>query len=55
MGALINNVPFPTGQYAVKFNGFVLGTGVVVKGGLKSRFPRSSRTQTIRIKGQKIQ
>jgi len=55
MGALINNVPFPTGQYVVRFNEFILGTGVVIKSALKSRFPRSSRTQTIRIKGQKIQ
>jgi len=55
MGALINNVQLPRGQYAVRFNGYVLGTGVVIKGGLKSRYPRSSRTQTIRIKGQKVQ
>ena len=55
MGALINNVQLPHGQYAVRFNGYVLGTGVVIKAGLKSRYPRSSRTQTIRIKGQKVQ
>jgi len=55
MGALINNVQLPHRQYAVRFNGYVLGTGVVIKGGLKSRYPRSSRTQTIRIKGQKVQ
>ena len=55
MGALINNVQLPHGQYAVRFNGCVLGTGVLIKNGLKSRYPRSSRTQTIRIKGQKIQ
>ncbi|MCU0405486.1 MAG: RsmB/NOP family class I SAM-dependent RNA methyltransferase [Ignavibacteriaceae bacterium] len=55
MGALINHVRLPTGQYVVRFNDFVLGTGVVIKGGLKSRYPRSSRTQTIRIKGQKVQ
>ena len=55
MGALIPNETLSPGQYAVRFNNFVLGTGVVIKGGLKSRFPRSSRTQTIRIKGQKIQ
>jgi 16S rRNA (cytosine1407-C5)-methyltransferase len=55
MGALINSDKLPTGQYAVRFNGNVLGTGVSIKGGLKSRFPRSSRTQTIRIKGQKVQ
>jgi len=55
MGALINNVQLPHGQYIVRFNGFVLGTGVIIKAGLKSRYPRSSRTQTIRIKGQKVQ
>lgn len=55
MGALINNVQLPHGQYAVRFNGYVLGTGVVINAGLKSRYPRSSRTQTIRIKGQKVQ
>ncbi len=55
MGALINNVQLPHGQYVVRFNGFVLGTGVIIKAGLKSRYPRSSRTQTIRIKGQKVQ
>jgi 16S rRNA (cytosine1407-C5)-methyltransferase len=55
MGALIGNNQLKPGQYAVRFNEFVLGTGIVIKGGLKSRFPRSSRTQTISIKGQKIQ
>jgi 16S rRNA (cytosine1407-C5)-methyltransferase len=55
MGALIPMKNFPTGQYAISFNDYILGTGVVIKAGLKSRYPRSSRTQTIRIKGQKIQ
>lgn len=55
MGALIPIEDLSFGQYAVRFNKFVLGTGVVIKNGLKSRYPRSSRTQTIRIKGQKIQ
>ena len=55
MGALINSAHLPHGQYVVRFNGYVLGTGVVIKAGLKSRYPRSSRTQTIRIKGQKVQ
>lgn len=55
MGALIKKENLPSGQYIVRFNGYVLGTAIVIKGGLKSRFPRSSRTQTIRIKGQKIQ
>jgi len=55
MGGLIVNSELPPGQYGVKFNGYVLGTGVVIKGGLKSRFPRSKRTQKIRIKGLTIQ
>lgn len=55
MGALIPVTNLPSGQYAVSFNDYILGTGVVIKAGLKSRYPRSSRTQTIRIKGQKIQ
>ena len=55
MGALIPNVNLQAGQYAVRFNNNVLGTAIVIKNGLKSRYPRSSRTQTIRIKGQKVQ
>ena len=55
MGALIPNIDLTLGQYVIRFNKYVLGTGVVVKTGLKSRYPRSSRTQTIRIKGQKVQ
>lgn len=54
MGALIPNDALSPGQYVIRFNGYILGTGVVIKGGIKSRFPRSSRTQTIRIKGQKV-
>jgi len=55
MGALIPNVNLQAGQYAVRFNNDILGTAIVIKNGLKSRYPRSSRTQTIRIKGQKVQ
>ncbi len=55
MGALIPNDQLSQGQYVIRFNNYILGTGVVIKGGLKSRYPRSSRTQTIRIKGQKVQ
>ena len=55
MGALIPTDQLSSGQYVIRFNNYVLGTGVVIKGGLKSRYPRSSRTQTIRIKGQKVQ
>ena len=54
MGALIPTDELSPGQYVIRFNNYVLGTGVVIKGGLKSRYPRSSRTQTIRIKGQKV-
>jgi 16S rRNA (cytosine1407-C5)-methyltransferase len=55
MGALIRKKELDPGQYVVRFNENILGTAIVIKGGLKSRFPRSSRTQTIRIKGLKIQ
>jgi 16S rRNA (cytosine1407-C5)-methyltransferase len=55
MGALIRKKELNPGQYVVRFNRNVLGTAIATKGGLKSRFPRTSRTQTIRIKGQKIQ
>ena len=55
MGALIRDKNLNPGQYVVRFNRILLGTAVVTKGGLKSRFPRSSRTQTIHIKGLKIQ
>ena len=55
MGALIPTDELSPGQYVIRFNNYVLGTSVVIKGGLKSRYPRSSRTQTIRIKGQKVQ
>ncbi|MGB5531256.1 MAG: hypothetical protein WBQ32_14915, partial [Ignavibacteriaceae bacterium] len=55
MGALIRNKDLFPGQYVVRFNKNILGTAIVIKSGLKSRFPRSSRTQTIRIKGLKIQ
>ena len=55
MGALIRQKELNPGQYVVRFNKNVLGTAIATKGGLKSRFPRSSRTQTIRIKGLKIQ
>jgi 16S rRNA (cytosine1407-C5)-methyltransferase len=50
MGALIRNKNINLGQYVVRFNKNILGTAIVTKDGLKSRFPRSSRTQTIRIK-----
>ena len=55
MGALIPTDQLSVGQYVIRFNKYVLGTAVFIKNGLKSRYPRSSRTQTIRIKGQKVQ
>lgn len=54
MGAIFIKADFAQGQYAIRFNGYVLGTAVATKAGLKSRYPRSSRTQTIRITGQKV-
>ncbi len=35
------------GQYAVKYKDLLLGTAVISKAGIKSRFPRSRRTQEI--------
>ena len=35
------------GQYVVKYNDLLLGTAVISKTGIKSRFPRSKRTQEI--------
>jgi len=49
-GGLILNDSIEPGQYAVKYEGVIMGTGVVIQGGLKSRFPRSKRTQKIRVK-----
>lgn len=54
MGGLIPDVNLQPGQFVVRFNNYVLGTAVAITKGLKSRYPRSSRTQTIRIKGQKV-
>jgi len=48
-GGLILNDSIPPGQYAVKYDGIILGTGIVIQGGLKSRFPRSKRTQRISL------
>ena len=35
------------GQCAIKYKDFILGTAVVIQGGIKSRFPRAKRTQEI--------
>ena len=48
-GGLINNDEVGRGQYVVKYNDYVLGTAVVTSRGIKSRFPRSKRTQSIRL------
>ncbi len=44
-GWKIKEIDVPVGQYVVKFNDWVLGTAVMTDEGLKSRFPRSKRTQ----------
>jgi len=44
-GWKIKNIDIPNGQYVVKSNGIVLGTAVKTDEGLKSRFPRTKRTQ----------
>lgn len=41
----IKDIEIPIGQYVVKHNEWVLGTAVMTKQGLKSRFPRTKRTQ----------
>ncbi len=48
-GGTIKNVKLETGQYAVKFEGEVIGTAVCTNEGLKSRFPRSNRTHKISL------
>jgi 16S rRNA (cytosine1407-C5)-methyltransferase len=48
-GGLIPNDDIDRDQIVVKYNDYVLGTAIVTGGGIKSRFPRSKRTQTIRL------
>ena len=48
-GGLILNKELETGQLVIKYDDYVLGTAVVTSGGIKSRFPRSKRTQRIRL------
>jgi 16S rRNA (cytosine1407-C5)-methyltransferase len=48
-GQLIKNDLTERGQYVVKYNDYVLGTAVVSSMGIKSRFPRSKRTQKIKL------
>ena len=44
-GWLIKDIDIPIGQYVVKYNNWMLGAAVKTKDGLKSRFPRTKRTQ----------
>ena len=46
-GGIIKNKSFTEGQYVIKYEDYILGTAVVTKGGIKSRFPRAKRTQEI--------
>jgi 16S rRNA (cytosine1407-C5)-methyltransferase len=48
-GGLIINTEIERGQYVIKYNDYVLGTAIVISEGIKSRFPRSKRTQVIRL------
>jgi len=48
-GGLIINSEIEKGQYVIKYNDYVLGTAVVTSVGIKSRFPRSKRTQSIKL------
>ena len=48
-GGLVLNTEMERGQYVIKYNDYVLGTAIVTSGGIKSRFPRSKRTQAIRL------
>ncbi len=44
-GWMIKDVNIPPGQYVVKHNNRFLGTAIKIEDGLKSRFPRTKRTQ----------
>lgn len=46
-GGIIKTGSYKEGQCIVKFEDNILGTAVVTKAGIKSRFPRSKRTQEI--------
>ena len=45
-GIIRKDTPFD-GQCVVKYRDYILGTAVIANGGIKSRFPRSKRTQEI--------
>ncbi len=44
-GWKIKDANIPDGQYAIRYNNWVLGTAIKNDEGLKSRFPRTKRTQ----------
>ncbi|HCY74904.1 MAG TPA: hypothetical protein DHV28_03210 [Ignavibacteriales bacterium] len=44
-GWKIKDIDIPLGQYVVKYNNWILGTAIMTVEGLKSRFPRTKRTQ----------
>jgi 16S rRNA (cytosine1407-C5)-methyltransferase len=48
-GGTMKNKIFENGQCVVKYKNSVLGTAIVTSQGIKSRFPRSKRTQEILI------
>jgi 16S rRNA (cytosine1407-C5)-methyltransferase len=49
-GGVIKEKMPESGQCVIKYKDFILGTAVVTKEGIKSRFPRSKRTQEILIR-----
>jgi 16S rRNA (cytosine1407-C5)-methyltransferase len=46
-GGIIKTDKYNHGQYVIKYDDYILGTAVVTQSGIKSRFPRSKRTQEI--------
>jgi NOL1/NOP2/fmu family ribosome biogenesis protein len=44
-GWKIKDTDIPDGQYVIRYNNWVLGTAIKNDEGLKSRFPRTKRTQ----------
>jgi 16S rRNA (cytosine1407-C5)-methyltransferase len=49
-GRVIKNDSYKEGQYILKYDDYTIGTAIVTKEGIKSRFPRSKRTQEIVVK-----
>lgn len=48
-GRTIRDSSYKEGQYIVRYDDYILGTAVVTESGIKSRFPRSKRTQEISL------